>query len=74
MDGYSRHEQKKQDLQVSKKKGWFMQEGQDKAKIEAKGGLTGKSSLLRVYICGYLSHICMCCCVLSANNIALCLG
>jgi hypothetical protein len=47
-----------------------MQEGQDKAKMEAKGGLTGKSSLLRVYICGYLSHICM----LFANNIVLCLG
>jgi hypothetical protein len=34
-----------------------MQEGQDKAKIEARGGLAGKSSLLRVYICAYLSHM-----------------
>jgi hypothetical protein len=57
VDGYSHHEQKKQDLQVSKKKGWFMQEGQDKAKTKARGGLTGKASLLRVYICAFLSHI-----------------
>ncbi len=25
--------------------------------METRGGLTGKSSLLRVYICAYLSHI-----------------
>ncbi len=58
MDGYSHHEKKKQDLQVSKRKGWFMQGEQDKAKTEARGGLTGKASLLRVYMCAYLSHIC----------------
>jgi hypothetical protein len=57
VDGYLHHEQKKQDLQVSKNKGWFMQEGHDKAKTEARGGLTGKSLLFRVYMCAYLSHI-----------------
>jgi hypothetical protein len=30
-----------------------MQKGQDEAKTEARGGLTGKSSLLRVYISAY---------------------
>jgi hypothetical protein len=47
-----------------------MQLGQDKAKTEARGGLTGKLSLLRVNICAYLCISYM----LSANNIALCLG
>jgi hypothetical protein len=39
VDGYSHHEQKKQDLQVSKREGWFMQGEQDKAETEARGGL-----------------------------------
>ncbi len=57
MDGYSHHQQKKQDLQVSKRKGWFMQREQEKAKTEARGGLTGKVSLLLVYMCVYSSHV-----------------
>ncbi len=57
MDGYSHHEQKKRDLQVSKKKGLYMQEGQVKGEMKARGGLTGRASLLRVYMCVYLSHI-----------------
>ncbi len=57
MDGYSRHEQKKQDLQVSKKEGLGHAKGKDKANTGARGWVDGKSSLLRVYICVYLSHI-----------------
>jgi hypothetical protein len=34
-----------------------MQEGQDKAKTKARGGLTERASLFRVYMCAYLSHI-----------------
>ncbi len=55
MDGYSHHEQEKQDLQVSKKKGWVMQGGKNEAKIETRGGVIEKTSLLRIYMCTYLS-------------------
>jgi hypothetical protein len=34
-----------------------MQGGQNKAKMEARGGLTEKASLLCVYMCTYLSLI-----------------
>jgi hypothetical protein len=56
VDGYSHHEQKKKDLQVEKK-GWFMQGGQNEAKMKARGGLTEKASLLCVYMSTYLSLI-----------------
>jgi hypothetical protein len=55
VDGYSRHEQKKQDLQVSNKRR-VGSKGEDEAKTEARGWVGRKSSSLHVYICAYLSH------------------
>jgi hypothetical protein len=57
VDGHSHHVPKKQDLQVSKGKGWVMQKGQDEVKAGARGWVDRKLSLLPVYICAYLSHI-----------------
>jgi hypothetical protein len=45
VDGYSRHEDKKQDLQVSKKGGLVHAKGEDEAKPEARGRVDRKSSL-----------------------------
>ncbi len=65
----SHHEQKKQDLQVSKKKGWFMQRGQKEEKMEGKGWVDRKNITV-VCICVYIfvSY------TLSSNNSTLCLG
>jgi hypothetical protein len=69
VDGYSHHKQKKQDLQVSKKKGWVVQGGgQNEAKMKARGGLTEKTPLLCIHVYIFVSY------KLSANNSALCLG
>ncbi len=65
MDGYLHHKQKKQDLQVSKRKGWFMQGEQDKAKTGwvNRKGITVKC----IYVCIFVSNM------LSVKNNALCL-
>ncbi len=71
MDGYLLHEQKKQDLQVSKKKGWIMQGGQNEAKMEARGGLTKEEESITVVCIHVYISISY---TLSANNNTLCLG
>jgi hypothetical protein len=73
VDGYSHHEQKKWDLQVSKKKGWVIQGGQGEAKMEARDGLAERTSLLYIYsiyvVCVHVVSY-----TLFASNSALCLG
>ncbi len=69
MDGYSHHEQKKQDPQVSKKKGWVMQGGAECSKDVGKGWGEGKSiTVAYIYVYIFNSY------TLSASNSALCLG
>ncbi len=65
----SHHKQKKQDLQVSKKKGWFMQRGQNEAKMEGKGWADRKNiTVVCIHVYIFVSYS------LSANNSTLCLG
>jgi hypothetical protein len=64
-NGYSHHKQKEQDLQVSKKKGWIIWKGQDKARTGSKG--VGWQDII-IVVCICMPYM------LSVNNSALCLG
>ncbi len=69
MDGYSHHEQKKQDLQVSKKEGLGQARGEELSKDRGKGWVDKRKNIISVYMHAYIYFY-----TLSANNSALCLG
>jgi hypothetical protein len=76
VDGYSHHNHKKRDLQVSKGDGWSMQRDGgpmqrewERSKMEARVGWQGKHHCKKMsYACMFIS------CIISANNNDLCLG
>jgi hypothetical protein len=68
VDGYSHHKQKKLVLQVSKRGVKSYKRGQVRARTGSRGMGWSKNRCM-LYVCAYVCRR-----VLSANNIALCLG
>ncbi len=70
MDGHSHHDHQKRDLQVSKK-GLIRSERRGGKEVNQRGkqGVSSREIALQVHLCVYIIP-----CVLSANNIDLCLG
>jgi hypothetical protein len=69
VDGHSHHEQKKQDLQESKKEVLVHARGAGQSKDGSQGWAGRKIVFVTcTNLCIFISH------TLSANNIALCLG
>ncbi len=70
MDEYSHHEQKKRDLQVSKKEGLARVSKRGRMKQrQGQGGVDKRKYIIVVYIHAYIYFY-----TLSTNNGALCLG
>jgi hypothetical protein len=58
MDGYSHHDHKKRDLQVSKGDSWSMQREWEESKMEARG-VDKENTIVKNVICVhvYLVHV-----------------
>jgi hypothetical protein len=58
LDGYSHHDHKKRDLQVSKRGSKISKEKRHKSNMGAEGGIDQGDGTVNVFICAYLFCIC----------------